>query len=256
MSAQEPNVPYTGTTGERLKAFALNDETRDRLALLASKYWEITAYAVLGLFAAILRFYDLGSRAMHHDESLHGFFSYGFTQALRDVFTFNIPSDHGYEHVPFMHGPFQFIGNGFVMFIFGDGEYQARMLAATMGTAMVIMPFFFRAAPGPHRRHSRGDVPLLFADDPLLQPLHARGHLHGVLDAGHRHLHVALPGDAGEQVPLPDDRLHGRSPSDEGDDVLDCARVPGVPGLHAGDAHREGNPREIKRHVECAVRVS
>ena len=144
MSAQEPNVPYTGTTGERLKAFALNDETRERLALLASKYWEITAYAVLGLFAAILRFYDLGSRAMHHDESLHGFFSYGFTQALRDVFTFNIPSDHGYEHVPFMHGPFQFIGNGFMMFIFGDGEYQARMLAATMGTAMVIMPFFFR----------------------------------------------------------------------------------------------------------------
>ena len=33
------------------------------------------------------------------------------------------PTD-SYKHVPFMHGPFQFIGNGTVMAIFGDGDYQ------------------------------------------------------------------------------------------------------------------------------------
>lgn len=147
MSTQEPNLPYGGTTADRLKALTMNAETRDRIGLLASRYWEPASYALLVIFAAVLRFYNLGARAMHHDESLHGVFSYGFTKGLRDFFTFNSPSDT-YKHVPFMHGPFQFIGNGTMMAIFGDGEYQARMLAATFGTAMVFMPFLLRKQLG------------------------------------------------------------------------------------------------------------
>jgi len=147
MGAQEPNIPYGGTTGERLKAFALNEQTRERLSALATRYWEIASYAAIALCAAVLRFYNLGARAMHHDESLHGFFSYGFTKGLRDLVTLDGPTDT-YKHVPFMHGPFQFIGNGFMMFFFGDGEFQARMLAATMGTGMVLLPFLFRKRLG------------------------------------------------------------------------------------------------------------
>lgn len=149
MSTKEPNidVPY-GTTGERLKAFAMNDATRDRVSVLAGRYWEISSYALLVIFAAVLRFWQLGDRAMHHDESLHGFFSFGFTKTLDSVFTFNGVTPDNYNHVPFMHGPFQFIGNGFMMWIFGDGDYQARILAATMGTAMVFMPFLLRRQLG------------------------------------------------------------------------------------------------------------
>ncbi|MEX2246490.1 MAG: flippase activity-associated protein Agl23 [Dehalococcoidia bacterium] len=153
MSTQEPDIPY-GTTAERLKAFALNDEARARISALAEQYWERAAYGMLVLFAAVLRFWNLAPRAMHHDESLHGYFSYGFTKTLREAVTFGSYDSTagapgaGYEHVPFMHGPFQFIGNGFMMFVFGDGDYQARMLAATLGTAMVFLPFLLRKQLG------------------------------------------------------------------------------------------------------------
>lgn len=153
MSTQEPNLPYgtpgeaTGeTTAERLRAFALNDDARERVSAFAAKYWEIASYAALFISAVILRFYNLGARAMHHDESLHGFFGYGHTKWLNDWAWFG--NADPYRHEPFMHGPFQFIGSGTLMWLFGDGEYQARLLAAVMGTAMVVMPFLFRKQLG------------------------------------------------------------------------------------------------------------
>ncbi len=145
MSTQEQ--PY-GTTADRLKTYALNAEARDRLAALAARYWEIAAYVAIAACAAGLRFWDLGARAYHHDESLHGYFSFGFTKGLREFFTVNSPNVDTYKHVPFMHGPFQFIGNGFIMWVFGDGDYQGRILAATLGTLMVAMPFLFRKQLG------------------------------------------------------------------------------------------------------------
>lgn len=148
MSVQEPNLPYGGTTGERLKSFAVNTEMRERLNVLAGRYWEVATYGLIGILAAVLRFYNLGARAMHHDESLHGFFSWGFKNGLDDFFTFGTGNTDTYKHVPFMHGPFQFIGNGFMMWIFGDGNYQARILAATMGTGLVLLPFLFRGQIG------------------------------------------------------------------------------------------------------------
>ncbi len=148
MSVQEPEIPYGGTTGERLKAFALNAETRERLSSLAVRYWEVASYGLLLVIAITLRFWNLGARAMHHDESLHSYFGFGFSKGLDDFFTFGTLNNDGYKHVPFMHGPFQFIGNGFVMWIFGDGDYQARILAATLGTAMVAFPFLLRKQLG------------------------------------------------------------------------------------------------------------
>jgi len=146
MSTKEPTF---GTTGERLRSFALSDDARERASALATRYWEIAAYGFLFISAAILRFYNLGARAMHHDESLHGFYGYAFTKGLRNVFTVGTDNwSSNYHHVPFMHGPFQFIGSGFMMWIFGDGEYQARILAATMGTGMVLMPWLLRKQLG------------------------------------------------------------------------------------------------------------
>ncbi len=148
MSAQEENVPYQGTTGDRLKAFTSNTDLKDTIAAAATKYWEAATYGFLLIAAIILRFYNLGERAMHHDESLHGYFGYGFTKGLEDFFTFGTLNNDGYKHVPFMHGPFQFIASGFIQWIFGDGDYQARILAATMGTALVIMPVLLRKQLG------------------------------------------------------------------------------------------------------------
>jgi predicted membrane-bound mannosyltransferase/DNA-binding beta-propeller fold protein YncE len=149
MSTQEPTY---GTTGERLKSFALNEAARDRLTAFAVRYWEIATYLAIGFSAAILRFWDLGSRAYHHDESLHGFYAWGFRNLVWQAATFG-QWDPGtklaeYHHVPFMHGPFQFIGSGFMMSIFGDGDYQGRLLAAFMGTGMVFLPFLLRRQLG------------------------------------------------------------------------------------------------------------
>ena len=146
MSTQEPSY---GTTAERLRALGPNAATRERISVFAARYWEAAAYAAIVLVAGVMRFWNLGARAYHHDESLHGFFSYQFTQGLRHFFSFGAAGkDETYRHVPFMHGPFQFIGNGFVMFVFGDGDYQGRILAATMGTGLILLPLLFRKQLG------------------------------------------------------------------------------------------------------------
>src|SRR5688572_9946184 len=40
--------------------------------------WESLAYLLLIVAAALTRFWDLGSRALHHDESLHAYYSWLF----------------------------------------------------------------------------------------------------------------------------------------------------------------------------------
>ena len=94
--------------------------------------WDKAAIGLIVLLAAALRFWDLGSRAFHHDESLHAVYSwYLYTGA-------------GYTHDPLMHGPFQFQATALTYFLFGATDYTARILPALMGTAMVAMPYFLR----------------------------------------------------------------------------------------------------------------
>jgi predicted membrane-bound mannosyltransferase len=58
--------------------------------------WEKAIYIVFILAALVTRFWDLGSRVMSHDESLHTQFSYQYF--IGD----------GYNHTALMHGPFLF----------------------------------------------------------------------------------------------------------------------------------------------------
>ena len=83
--------------------------------------------------ALVLRLYDLGARAMHHDESLHATFSWYFQNA-RPL----------YVHDPLMHGPFQFHAMAGMFKLFGDGDAMARMPAAFAGTALVLTPLLLR----------------------------------------------------------------------------------------------------------------
>ena len=96
----------------------------------------IAAYAVVAVSAAVMRFWDLGSRAFHHDESLHAFYSW------------NLFSGEGYIHNPMMHGPFQMEATAGLFFLFGDDDYTARLLYAIAGTALVLMPLLFRSRLG------------------------------------------------------------------------------------------------------------
>ncbi len=115
------------------------------------RYWELSVYALIILAAAGLRFWDLGSRAIGHDESEHAQFSW---------YLYN---GGGYTHDPMMHGPFKFDAVAFIWkglsflssapFLssfahWGPSDYTVRILPAIFGTALVALPYFFRGHIG------------------------------------------------------------------------------------------------------------
>ena len=93
---------------------------------------EVAAYVVLVAVALVARLWDLGSRAMHHDESLHALYSY------------NLAVGDGFRHDPMMHGPFQMEATAGLFLLLGDSDFTARLLYALAGTALVALPFFLR----------------------------------------------------------------------------------------------------------------
>ena len=103
---------------------------------LPFQWWELAGYGGLLIVAATTRLWDLGSRAMHHDESLHAFYAW------------NLANGKGYEHNPMMHGPFQFESSAAIFLVLGDSDYTARLLYALMGTLLVALPLLFRGRLG------------------------------------------------------------------------------------------------------------
>ncbi|MSQ23731.1 MAG: TIGR03663 family protein [Chloroflexi bacterium] len=94
--------------------------------------WWWVFFVGLTLLALVLRLYDLGARAMHHDESLHALYSW------------SLYVGRGYVHDPMMHGPGLFEGTALMYFLFGDSEVTARLIMALMGTGIVVLPYFLR----------------------------------------------------------------------------------------------------------------
>ncbi|HSR35178.1 MAG TPA: flippase activity-associated protein Agl23 [Anaerolineae bacterium] len=102
------------------------------LAELLKPDWEKAIYLLIFLLAIVSRFWDLGARAMSHDESLHALYSY------------YLYSGSGYVHNPMMHGPFLFHANALIYFLFGDDDFTARIVPALFGVFMVMSPLFLR----------------------------------------------------------------------------------------------------------------
>ena len=100
------------------------------------RWWEIAAYAALLLAATASRLWDLGSRAIHHDESLHAYYSW------------ILSNGSGYTHDPMMHGPFQFEATAAVFLVLGDSDYTSRLVYALAGVVLVAMPFLLRRRMG------------------------------------------------------------------------------------------------------------
>ena len=108
---------------------------RDSLTTNVAR-WEFVAYGLLLATALGMRLWDLGTRAMHHDESLHALYS------------FNLSVGDGYIHNPMMHGPFQMEATAGIFYVLGDSEFTARLLYALAGTALVAMPLLLRSRLG------------------------------------------------------------------------------------------------------------
>jgi uncharacterized protein (TIGR03663 family) len=111
--------------------------TAGGLTLRIGLTWERLAYAAILLAAFGMRVWDLGSRAMHHDESLHAYFS-------NQIYT-----GGGYEHSPLLHGPLQFFSTALTFFVAGGAsDTAARMLPALLGTGLVALPLLLRERLG------------------------------------------------------------------------------------------------------------
>ncbi|MFN0094645.1 MAG: flippase activity-associated protein Agl23 [Dehalococcoidia bacterium] len=106
------------------------------LAVRIPLTWEIAAYVAIFAVAAGLRFFDLGTRALHHDESIHAQWSWKLIQG-------------SYTHSPVFHGPFYYHFQGLIFFLFGANDYTARVSAAITGMGVVAIPLLLRRWLGP-----------------------------------------------------------------------------------------------------------
>ena len=97
---------------------------------------EIALFAGIILLAIVTRFYDLGTRVMSHDESLHTYFSWLLYRG------------QGYQHTPMMHGPFQFHALALSYFLFGVSDFTARIPSVLFSIATVWMVWYWRSYLG------------------------------------------------------------------------------------------------------------
>lgn len=93
---------------------------------------EVAIFAGIILLAIVTRFYDLGTRVMSHDESLHTYFSWLLYRG------------QGYQHTPMMHGPFQFHIISLIYFLFGVSDFTARIPAVLFSIGIVWMIWYWR----------------------------------------------------------------------------------------------------------------
>src|SRR5437762_3083920 len=145
--------------GEKLQ-IQKKREWRNFPAVLSSReqLWTVIAFCGVVLLGALLRFWDLGAKPLHWDESLHAYFS---MQLLHN----NIDNWLGcveavsfskgtvcYHYDPLLHGPFQFHTIALIYLIsqflgapdHGINTTTVRIAAALLGTVIVGLPYFLR----------------------------------------------------------------------------------------------------------------
>jgi len=112
-------------------------------------------FGAVMLLGAVLRFWDLGAKPLHHDESLHAYFA--LQQVLHNTFwqwssCASGANPNCYQYNPLMHGPFQFHAIALVYQISqwlgapdnGINTTTVRIMAALLGSVLVCLPYFLR----------------------------------------------------------------------------------------------------------------
>jgi len=107
--------------------------------------------AVLAAAAVLTRFWALGDRPLHHDESIHAYQSYSLAKG----------GDWRYD--PAYHGPFLYYVNAAVYKLFGASDFTARMMPAIFGLVLIGMAW-------PLRRWIGGGPAAVYAVFVLISP--------------------------------------------------------------------------------------
>lgn len=135
-------IPEDGEEPERSQPGVLRLSLGDRMRAVPPTTWAFVSIFLLG---AVLRFWGLADKPLHHDESLHAYFSWQF-----------MLNPSGYLYDPLLHGPFQFhiipifftLGRILGLSLNGANDFTVRILPALMGTAMVAMPYWLQRQLG------------------------------------------------------------------------------------------------------------
>ncbi len=98
--------------------------------------YENLIFLVIFALAIVTRFWDVGDRGIHHDESLHS------------VYSRNLYIGNGYTHDPMMHGPLQFNFIAVMFWLFGTSDTTTRFASVICGIFVVMSPFFLRKQLG------------------------------------------------------------------------------------------------------------
>ncbi|HLZ26402.1 MAG TPA: flippase activity-associated protein Agl23 [Chloroflexota bacterium] len=120
-SAEAPTQPET-PAGPRWRRYSIDIP-------IDPEYLPFLGLMFVGL---VLRFWDLGAKAFHHDESLHAFYSW------------RLFDGQGYVHDPMMHGPLLFELNAVIFLLFGASDFTARLAPALLGVGVIGLPFLLR----------------------------------------------------------------------------------------------------------------
>ena len=98
--------------------------------------FEQVAYLSIFALALLTRLWHLGDRALHHDETLHAFYSW------------RLFVGEGFVHDPLLHGPFLYHLGALIFFLFGDSDATARLGVALFGSVLVVLPCLIRRELG------------------------------------------------------------------------------------------------------------
>lgn len=90
----------------------------------------------LAFATLVVRLVSLGDKPLHHDESLHAWFSWRFLEG------------EGYQYDPVYHGPVQFLLMTISYVFFGVSDFTARIAPVVMGSVVVGLPYFLRKRIG------------------------------------------------------------------------------------------------------------
>jgi len=140
-------IPVSEQPVKMSRRWSIAPPTREQL-------WTGIAFGGVFLLGALLRFWGLGDKPLHHDESLHAYFSLQLMHNNLEnwLACFNAPANVCYRYDPLLHGPFQFhiialvykISQLLGVYDHGVNTTTVRIPAATLGTLIVILPYFLR----------------------------------------------------------------------------------------------------------------
>ncbi len=137
---------------KKIKQYNKQPQRRKRFLPTRVQLWQLAPFLGVILLGVMLRFWGLGDKPLHHDESLHAYFSLQLMHNLENWQACFNRTISCYKYDPLLHGPFQFHAIALMYKISqllgvpdnGVNATTVRLAAAISGSAIVALPYLLR----------------------------------------------------------------------------------------------------------------